>query len=413
MLSQALILCGGLGTRLGNLTSSTPKPMLAIAGRPFLDHLIQETARYGISDIVLLAGRFGEQIAAAYDGRVISNARVNVVIEQVPLGTGGALRFAEPLLDPEFLLLNGDSWIDTDLTRFAAAWRSAKAQRPELAVKMLLQTVSDTGRFGSVVLDGRRVITFLEKNPAQAGRPGLINAGVYILAKETLDYIPVGRACSLETDVLPSLVAAGRVAAEVASVDSYFIDIGIPETFAQAQEELPRVRTHPAIFFDRDGTLNRDVGHTHRIEDMAWMPDAREAIAYANAAGYWVFVVTNQAGVAHDFYDESAILAFHHAMQSSLFEVGAHIDALAWCPHHPEGRVEAYRKICHCRKPAPGMLEALMTEWPVDHSRSILIGDSETDLQAAIAAGINGVRYSGGSLLSLLKQNILDQRMGM
>lgn len=406
MLSQALILCGGLGTRLGELTAATPKPMLPVAGRPFLDHLIQEVARYGITRIVLLAGRFGEQIVEAFDGKSLYGADIEVLVEPAPLGTGGALAFAAPVLDPEFLLLNGDSWIDADLVRFARAFHEARAAEPGLAAQMLLQQVSDAGRFGSVTLDGHHVRAFLEKSPERAGKPGLINAGVYLLRREILDLIPSGTACSLEADVLPRLVAAGRVAAVAAPPGSYFIDIGIPETFARVQEELPRVRTRPAVFFDRDGTLNRDAGYTHRVEDLAWMPGAREAVAHANAAGYLVFVVTNQAGVARGHYDEAAILRFHRAMQDELSAVGGHIDAIEWCPHHVDAAVEAYRRDCRRRKPGPGMLEDLLAAWPVDTARSVMIGDTEADMQAAAAAGIRGRRYEGGSVLDLLRQSI-------
>ncbi|MBB3773712.1 D-glycero-D-manno-heptose 1,7-bisphosphate phosphatase [Angulomicrobium tetraedrale] len=406
MLSQALILCGGLGTRLGELTAATPKPMLPVAGRPFLDHLIQQTARYGITRIVLLAGRFGEQIVAAYHGRTLYGASIEVVVEPAPLGTGGALRFAADRLEPEFLLLNGDSWIDADLTGFARAWRTARADDPTLAAQMLLQVVPDVARFGSVTLEGNRVVAFLEKNAARAGTAGLINAGVYLLTRDIVDLVPEGVACSLETDALPLLVAQRRVAAVTAPEGSYFIDIGVPETFARVQTELPRVRMRPALFLDRDGTLNRDAGYTHRVEDLDWMPDAREAIAHANAAGYYVFVVTNQAGVARGLYDEAAIASFHAAMQEQLGAIGGHIDAIEWCPHHVDGTVDAYRRDCDRRKPGPGMINDLLAAWPVERARSVLIGDSDTDMAAADAAGLRAIRYRGGSLLDLLKTSI-------
>nr|WP_246548182.1 HAD-IIIA family hydrolase [Ancylobacter oerskovii] len=388
------------------MTATTPKPMLPVAGRPFLDHLIQEVARYGITRIVLLAGRFGDQVVEAFHGRELYGARIEVLVEPAPLGTGGALAFAAGALDDDFLLLNGDSWIDADLVRFAAAFRAAKAAEPDLAAQMLLQQVPDAGRFGSVTLDGHHVRAFLEKSPERAGKPGLINAGVYLLTRQVLDLIPAGIACSLEADVLPRLVAAGRVAGIAAAPGSYFIDIGVPETFARVQEELPRVRTRPAVFFDRDGTLNRDAGYTHRVEDLDWMPGAREAIAHANTAGYLVFVVTNQAGVARGRYDEAAVLAFHRAMQGQLADIGGHIDALEYCPHHVEGTVEAYRRDCRRRKPGPGMIEDLLAAWPVDAARSVMLGDTEADMQAAAAAGIRGVRYQGGSVLDLLRQSI-------
>jgi len=116
--------------------------------------------------------------------------------------------------------------------------------------------------------------------------------------------------------------------------------------------------------------------------------------------------VTNQAGVAKGFYSEAAIVKFHEEMQAALFEIGAHIDAFEWCPHHPDGVVAEYRKTCERRKPGKGMLADLMAAWPVDSSRSLMIGDAESDMNTAAAAGIKGMRYGGGSLLALLKREL-------
>lgn len=408
MLSQAVILCGGLGTRLGELTASTPKPMLPVAGRPFLDHLIQEVARYGFSRVTLLAGQFGAQVQAAYDGRHLSGLAIDVVIEPSPMGTGGALAVAEAVgrLDPEFLLMNGDSWIDMNLTTVARHWQAARGTDPGLRAQLLLQTVPDAARYGTVTLDDGRVTAFREKSPDSAGQPGRINAGVYVLDRAVVALVPADRPSSLESDILPRLVAARQVTGLAAPPGSYFIDIGLPASYAQAQHELVRQRTRPALFLDRDGTLNVDHGYTHRPEDLAWQPGAREAVKLANDAGYYVFVVTNQAGVARGYYPEAAVAGFHAAMQRDLFAIGAHLDALEWCPHHPEGHVEAYRKPCRRRKPAPGMIEDLLAAWPVDRARSLLVGDTGHDLAAAGAVGIRGVKYDGGSLLELVRRFI-------
>ncbi|MCZ8081344.1 MAG: HAD-IIIA family hydrolase [Rhodobacteraceae bacterium] len=399
MLAQTVILCGGLGARLGPLTAHTPKPLLEVAGRPFLEVLIAEAARFGTRDIVLLAGRFGEQIFQRYDGTSYGTARVRVRVEPEPMGTAGALRFALPLLERDFLLMNGDSWIDADLAVFSRSWRKT----PDAAIQMLLQHVPDAARFGSVEEQGGRITAFREKNLQRDAVPGWINAGVYALQRSVVDALPRSGSLSLETDVLPGLVESGSARAVRAPEGRYFIDIGLPETFAQAQTEIDNVRRRPAFFFDRDGTLNRDTGYTRRVEDLRWTQDAREAIRLANAAGYYVFVVTNQAGVARGLYNENAIERFHLAMQEALFKIGAHIDDIAWCPHHPEGSVAAYSHSCDCRKPAAGMLRQLMACWPVDAPRSLMIGDHEKDMQAAAAAGLTGRLYSGGSLVEIIR----------
>ncbi|TCK28357.1 D-glycero-D-manno-heptose 1,7-bisphosphate phosphatase [Ancylobacter aquaticus] len=402
MVSQAVILCGGIGTRLGTLTETTPKPMLEVGGRPFLLHLIQEVARHGVERITLLAGRFGDQITATFHGHRLFGAQIEVLAEPAPLGTGGALGFAVDRLDPEFLLLNGDSWIDADLTRFVLAWRRSRERDPALIAQMLPHRVADTTRFGRLVLDGDRVAAFDDKGDRRGEVSGLINAGVYIVDRRIVDLIPRHAACSLEREILPRLVREGRVVAAPVREGAYFVDIGIPETLARVREELIGIRTRPAIFFDRDGTLTRDSGYTHRVEDLHWMPQAREAIALANDRGYFVFVVTNQSGIARGLYDEAAVEMFHRAMQESLAQIGAHVDAFEWCPHHVEAAVPAYRKDCSRRKPGPGMILDLLAAWPVERRRSFLIGNGEVDMEAARASGLRAVRYEGGSMLDIL-----------
>jgi D-glycero-D-manno-heptose 1,7-bisphosphate phosphatase len=163
----------------------------------------------------------------------------------------------------------------------------------------------------------------------------------------------------------------------------------------------------PAAFFDRDGTLNEDSGYPHRVEQLRWLPGAREAIRMCNDAGYYVFVVTNQSGIARGYFDECAVNEFHDAMQRQLAELGAHVDAFAFCPHLPNGTAPEYSRVCDCRKPAPGMLLRIMAEWPVDAARSFLLGDHSRDVTAANAAGIEGVLCS--KRLDLLVKDVLSR----
>jgi D-glycero-D-manno-heptose 1,7-bisphosphate phosphatase len=158
----------------------------------------------------------------------------------------------------------------------------------------------------------------------------------------------------------------------------------------------------PAIFFDRDGVLNEDSGYVFEIDRLKWIDGAREAVKVANDAGYLVFVVTNQSGVARGLYEETQVEALHKWMEADLAKIGAHIDAFEYCPYHPEAPIERYRQVSSRRKPAPGMINELVERFHVDVSRSILIGDKPTDLEAAQAAGIRGYLFSGQNLAHFL-----------
>lgn len=389
-MNQAVILVGGKGTRLGALTAATPKPMLNISGRPFIYILMKELARHGFQDIVLLCGHLAEQIYAVFEGMTVRGAQVRCVVEPQSMGTAGALQQAADLLDDEFLLLNGDSLFDFNLLDL----QTIKTNESWIG-KVALRPLSDTGRYGTVTLDGELIISFAEKT---ASGCGLINGGVYMLRREVLGYIQ-SIPCSLENDIIPRLVAEGKLFGRAYS--GYFIDIGIPEDLCRAQVELSG-RLRPAIFLDRDGVLNYDDGYTHRIENFRWIPGAMETIRFFNDQGWLVFVVTNQAGIARGFYDEATVLALHEWMQTQLRQQGAHIDAFYFCPHHPEGMVKELAIECNCRKPAPGMLLKAMKEWPeIDINSSWLIGDKLSDLEAAARSGVRGRLFEDWNLLSI------------
>ncbi len=158
----------------------------------------------------------------------------------------------------------------------------------------------------------------------------------------------------------------------------------------------------PALFLDRDGVVNRDTGYPYRPDQIEWTPGIFQAVARANAAGWLVFIVSNQSGVARGLFDEVAVEGLHAWMDDQFRAHGARVDAWSYCPHHPVDGIGPYLRDCACRKPAPGMLYDLMARFPVDRDRSVLVGDKDTDIEAAAGAGVRGVKFAGGDLDALI-----------
>jgi D-glycero-D-manno-heptose 1,7-bisphosphate phosphatase len=399
---QALILVGGKGTRLGDLTAATPKPLLEIGpGVPFLDRLIDEVARQGFDDILLLAGHLGEQVEARYQGACRRDARVTVIRESEPLGTGGALSLAAPCLAETFLMLNGDSIFDINLRALAAE------PLGDAIGRIALREIDDVSRYGAVETRGGQITAFREK-AALAPAPGTISGGVYLLSREVLEWIE-STPCSIETDVFPLLAQEGRLQGR--PFEGYFIDIGLPASLAEARRDWAAKRGRPAAFLDRDGVLNVDKGYTHRVKDLRWTPDAREAVRALNDAGRLVVVVTNQSGIGRGLYSEADMARFHQAMRADLAAVGAHIDAFYHCPFHRDAALPEFRADNHPdRKPNPGMLQRAISEWDIYPNESFLIGDKMSDIEAARRVGVRGFLFNGGSLLDVVRQGLATPR---
>lgn len=393
---QAAILIGGQGTRLGDAVRSTPKPLLDVCGRPFVEHVMINLRRFGFDDFILLAGYQSGIVTEKYGaGSTFAQeiqASIRVIVEPSPLGTGGALKHAREYLEDEFLLLNGDSIFDFNYLDLCN--REIPEEPNDWLCRVALLPVEAATRYGFVELRGARVHAFREKPVAP--QSGLINSGVYWLKSALLDFI-TSAPCSLEQDVFPRLASQGRMTGRV--YRGYFIDIGIPEDLQNARENLTDNLQKPAAFLDRDGTLNHDDGYTHKPEEFRWIDGAKSAIKKLNDAGFLVFVVTNQAGIARGYYDAATVESLHQWMQRELAREGAHIDDFRYCPHHPEGVVPELAIACDCRKPSSGMLTSLIERWKPDIRRSFMLGDSEKDAQAGAAIGMYSKKIEPSQLL--------------
>jgi dTDP-glucose pyrophosphorylase len=366
---QAVILVGGKGTRLGAITRAMPKPMLPIAGdRPFLDYLLEMIERHGYRDIVLLAGYLGEALEAAYSGRRFGQAIVRVIREPVPLGTAGALTAARGVLDPRFLMMNGDAFFDINLRALEQA--SGVGATATLA----LRTVPDAARYGRVVEEDGRVLAFMEKDVSRPG-PGVINGGIYVLKREILDLVR-DLPCSLEQHVFPALIERGEVAGR--EFTGYFLDIGLPETLEQGHLELPAVRVRPAAFFVRGALVADDSGSG----GLHWRAGAIETVRALNDRGYYVFVVGDRPESAHSMSVPADSCRRNAEIQECLAPEGAHVDRFY------------------------AALDEAMTEWPIVSERSFLVGAAGSDAEAARRAGV-AVHVSDGRHLARLVDPLL------
>jgi NDP-sugar pyrophosphorylase family protein len=223
---KAVLLVGGLGTRLRSAVPNLPKALASVGGRPFLELIIKQLTTQGVHQLILCTGHLADQIEANLgDGRELG-VSVEYSKETVPLGTAGAIKLAQSYLQGEsdFLVLNGDSFVEIDLCKFITLHREQR-----VPATMAVVNVANANRYGTVRINPTNRITgFIEKNGQNL--PGIINAGIYLFDSSILSKIPDGPS-SLERDIFPSLLMSGVLAVEQAGM---FIDIGVPEDYSRA-----------------------------------------------------------------------------------------------------------------------------------------------------------------------------------
>lgn len=402
MADEAIILVGGLGTRLRPVVGEVPKPLAPVGGRPFLGWVLDRLAAARMRRVVLAAGYRADVVRDAIGTRW-SGMTIDYSVEEQPLGTGGAITLAGGLVDGDGVhVLNGDTWLDYAFDAMEATTRASGCP-----LGLALARVADTSRYGAVVVAQERAAMLTEKGVTG---PGWINGGAYFLTRDAMSALPPeGHAFSFEQDVLAPWARAGRAAAFTGT--EAFIDIGVPEDYRVAQgrfqgagapsrvhapyvdpcahEMLARLpNPRGALFLDRDGVINVDHGYVHTPENTQWCDGIFERVARASEDGLAPVVVTNQAGIGRGYYDEAAFLAYTRWVHDVFRERGTPLLATYFCPHHPEHGHGDYLNDCGFRKPQPGMILAAMRDFSLDAALSRLVGDKPGDRLAALAAGI-------------------------
>lgn len=326
---------------------------LMVGPRSRLGWLLHEFCRFGVSDFLLLAP------PRQLDTNIALPRPVRIALSPVPegAGTGGALFHIQSQLRDRFLLCDGVVPLAWNLATLLAA---AASDQPEVI--------------------GRCV----RSNGATSG-------GVAAFRRPLLNYLrPV---CALETEILPDLASRGLL-------------VQTPMTGHTGDD--PAFRPRRALFLDRDGVLNVDHGYVGSRGRFEWVDGALDGIRYATQTGWHVFIVTNQSGVARGLYTEDAVRHLLDWISDQARAAGGTIDDARFCPFHPAAELDAYRQPHPWRKPLPGMLLDLIRVWALDPSRAVMVGDQETDMQAARAAGVVGYLFPGGNLFRFLRP-ILDQ----
>ncbi len=400
---QLVIIAGGRGTRLRQMTGDLPKSMVDVGGKPLLEHQILLARQYGIRDILILTGFGSEHIEQYFSDGSAWGIRIQCHREEHPLGTAGALLEVFDKLEDVFLVMYGDTMMNVDLARMLASHTG-------LASATLFVHPNDHPQDSDLVVlnDSGEVIALLPyPHPPDAYHRNLVNAALYVFSKEPLrtcvtQWRQNPRSIDICKHLFPSLLARGALLRGYLSRE-YIKDAGTPNRLQNVRRdyETGRIRASsfrepmPAVFLDRDGTVNFDHGWINAPEKIELLSGAADAIRAINGSGRLAVIVTNQPVVARGECDEPTLRRIHNKLEWLLGEAHAYVDAIYYCPHHPDagfrGERADLKMACFCRKPSPGLLEAAVRDLNIDVSRSWMIGDSRRDIKTAANFGIPAV----------------------
>lgn len=401
---KAVILAGGRGARLGNLTEALPKPMVPIGGTPLLEHQLGVLKRYGIHAVILSTGYRADAVEKYFHDGEAFGMDISYAREDAPLGTAGALKSLQRELQDDFLVVYGDVLFDLNLPKLLAFH-----DQNHSAGTLVLHPNDHPHDSDLVEIDwnSRRVTAFHAK-PHASGRHyrNMVNAGAYVLSPLVLDNLALAPPSDLGRDVFPTLV--DRLPLYGYVTGEYIKDMGTPERLRQVTADwqsgkvarLNSSNQRRAVFLDRDGVLNRHVGLVSRPEQLELLPGVAAGLRAINQSDLLAIVVTNQPVVARGLCSIQDVEAIHGRLETLLGEGHAKLDAIYYCPHHPDRgfpeEIPEYKIVCECRKPAIGMIRQAAMEYNIALEDSYLIGDTVRDIDCGKHAGLTTITVPTG-----------------
>ena len=364
-----VILAGGKGTRLKKISKGVPKPIIKIGGKPFIENIINHYSKYNFNKIYILSG-YKSYLFKRYDNKIFNSIKTELIQEKTPLGTGGALSLLKSKIKNDFILVNGDTFFNFDLDILLKNIDNKNIAHIAMVKNLNYKT---NQKLNGLALNKNNEI-FLKKNSK------LMNGGAIYIKKSFLKHLK-NQNCSLEDDILPKFIAKKLIGGTC--FKNFFIDIGTPDNFFYAEKKLNKILSKKAVFLDRDGVINHDQGHVYKYNDFKFRDGVIKALKYLIKKNYYIFIVTNQAGIAKGMYTLDQYLDLNKKIKFFLSKKRIFFDTVEFCPHHINAKIKKFKKRCNFRKPGNLMIESIFKKWDVKKSGSFMIGDKRTDFLAA------------------------------
>jgi D-glycero-D-manno-heptose 1,7-bisphosphate phosphatase len=376
---QAVILAGGEGTRLRPLTDDVPKPMAPVNNRPFLEYLMEMLRENGVSEVVLLLGYLSDKIIQHFGDGSNYGIDIKYSVGKVTDKTGTRIKNAGPVLDDIFLLMYCDNYWPLNLKKLLDFY----IEHETLASTTVYANKDGKGEYGAennICVDDAGYVLKYDKSRKSQDLNG-VDIGFFIINKGVLGLMP-DHDFSFEEETLPLLVNRRQLSGYQTEHGYYYIST--LESLKQTERYL---QPQKVVFLDRDGVINRkpaDEDYVKNWSEFHFLSGVIEALRLLTQKGYDIYVITNQRGIARGLMHEHDLKVIHDKLKEELEKHGAKIKQIYYCPH---GRDYG----CECRKPKPGLLFRAASEYDINLTKAVFIGDNESDIQAGNAAGCKTV----------------------
>ena len=363
-----VILAGGKGTRIKKLLGKYPKPMLKFNNKHFIQYVLNCNCKYNFKRIIILCGFRNKIFFEKLNKKLKNLTKIICIKENKLLGTGGALSNLKKLNVKDFVLVNGDTVFNINLNSL---------------IKDL-----DKNKIGIVALtknkdqQSKKLFNLSIKNKSLyfTENSSMMNGGVYFFKKSIFKYIH-NKNCSLENEILPKLINSKKIQGKFFT--DFFIDIGSKYFFNVANSKLKKEFCKSAIFLDRDGVINFDYGYVHKLRNFKLRNGVIKGLKYLIKKNYYIFIITNQAGIGKKIYKEDDFIKLHKDMNENFKKNNIFIDDVQFSPYHVDAKIKKYRKNSSLRKPGNKMIENIKINWDLNLNKSFMIGDKKSDLIAA------------------------------
>ena len=394
-LDQIVIFCGGFGTRLKKISKGVPKSLILVDNKPFIEILIQNFSRFNFKKLLLLCHYKGDKFFKKYHNKKINGLLIKCIIEKKPLGTLKSLVNAKNSLENFFLLSNGDTFFDINISSLYKKFDYKKNLMLLGAAKFLTK---DKQRYQNFLLKNKllKKVYYSKKNTQ------IINSGLAIVNKKVLNYAK-NDFNSFDKHLIKSLIPKKKIQVEVFKKN--FVDIGTPKDLNFFIKNANIFLKKPAVFLDRDGVINYDYGYVYKKNNFIWKKKVIEAIRYLNNKNFYVFIVSNQSGVGRGYYSIQDVEKLHYWLRNELKKNGAHIDEIFYAPFFKESKLNFTKRDKLFRKPNTGMINKAKKKWNIEMKKSYIIGDSDVDKNLAKNAKLKYVNVNENSnLLNIVKK---------